>query len=174
MNTEVFLSIHSLVGYWPWLDALMIFFAEDAIYLMAFGFVLFFWWHGTKATHRFFVKSGLVAVGVWAVHWVIKFFTAVPRPFVALNFTPLIAEPAEHAFPSGHAAVAFALAVAVWLALKNKNPHRCIVGGIFMFFAILISFSRVYAGVHWPLDVVAGAILGAVGAYVSLGQSLRR
>ena|SRR3989338_10071838 len=168
MNLEVFFIIHSLVGRWPWLDASMIFMARDAIFLMAFGFVLIFWWHGTKGTHRFFVKSGLVAVGVWAVHWVIKFFTAIPRPFVALNFTPLIAEPAEHAFPSGHAAVAFALAAAVWLALKNKKPHRYIVGGIFMFFAILISFSRVYAGVHWPLDVLAGATLGAAGGYFAL------
>lgn len=64
-----------------------------------------------------------------------------------------------YAFPSGHAAFFFALATAIFLYHKGW-------GSIFFGAALLISLSRVIAGVHWTSDIIVGAAIGIVSAVV--------
>ena len=67
----------------------------------------------------------------------------------------LIAEPHSHSFPSGHAASSFACAVVlVSFAPRLRGPLYA--------FAALIALSRLYVGVHYPLDVLGGALWGLV------------
>lgn len=82
---------------------------------------------------------------------------------------PLVGLPATNSFPSGHATVGFACATVLALAVPRLRWP------LFML-AALIAFSRVYVGVHYPLDVLAGALLGVVlGLAVrSSGRTLRR
>ena len=82
---------------------------------------------------------------------------------------PLVRLPATHSFPSGHATVSFACATVLALAVPRLRWPLFAL-------AALIAFSRVYVGVHYPLDVIAGAVLGvAVGLVVrSAGRLLRR
>jgi undecaprenyl-diphosphatase len=68
------------------------------------------------------------------------------------GFTALIQSPDAFSFPSGHTAASVALAVA-WAGHGE-------LGGMMSLFALLIGFSRVYLGVHFPLDVMAGAVIG--------------
>ena len=72
----------------------------------------------------------------------------------------LVAEPHSHSFPSGHAASSFACAlVLAAYAPRLRWPLYTL--------AALIAFSRAYVGVHYPLDVAAGGLLGvAVGVLV--------
>lgn len=66
---------------------------------------------------------------------------------------PLVHAPGDPAFPSGHAATSFACAaVLAWLTPLNPVPLFAV--------AALVAFSRVYVGVHYPLDAVGGAVLG--------------
>jgi len=73
--------------------------------------------------------------------------------------TPLVYLPHTASFPSGHAASSFACAATI----ARFAPRRAIAVALYVL-AALISYSRVYVGVHYPLDVIAGAILGLLVA----------
>ncbi len=101
---------------------------------------------------------------------IIKRLINRPRPIVALH--KLILKGAvhvdllgrhltEHSFPSGHSTTAFSLAVA--LAYFFPKHYK-----IFYILACIVAFSRVYDGEHYPLDVIAGGILGYGFAKIAL------
>jgi len=77
------------------------------------------------------------------------------RPFVREGFQPLIKHRPDSSFPSNHAAGGFALAVPVCLF----DPT---FGLLLLTMALILSYSRLYVGVHYPADVVAGAMVGTV------------
>lgn len=76
-------------------------------------------------------------------------------PLVYPEPKPLVSVPHSGAFPSGHASTAFACAtVLAWAFPRLRVPAFVL--------AAAIAWSRVYVGVHWPLDVLGGALLGAL------------
>ncbi len=80
------------------------------------------------------------------------------RPFETVpEADPLLAGTVGNSFPSGHAATSFAGFVLLALLVRRARPLLFVL-------AVLVSFSRVYVGVHYPLDVLAGAALGAAVA----------
>jgi undecaprenyl-diphosphatase len=79
---------------------------------------------------------------------------------------PLVSRPHTHSFPSGHATSSFACATVLALMLPRLRVPLFLL-------AAAISWSRVYVGVHWPLDVLAGAALG-VGIGVGVARALPR
>ena len=89
---------------------------------------------------------------------VIKPLVGRVRPCNAL--TPaecrlLVGRSSAMSFPSAHAANSFAMATVVSWKLRRFAP-------LLYFFAVLVAYSRVYVGVHYPIDVLAGAVLGAL------------
>jgi undecaprenyl-diphosphatase len=73
---------------------------------------------------------------------------------------PLVHAPTDASFPSGHAATSFAAATVLSFAWPRWAPA-------FFLLALAIGFSRVYVGVHYPLDIVGGALLG-IGVAIAL------
>ena len=92
-----------------------------------------------------------------------------PRPFVAHpnSVHALIAHKPDASFPSDHATAAFATATAIWLRLRG-------IGAIVLVLAAALAVGRVAAGVHYPLDVAAGAALGTGAAVLLWWAPLRR
>jgi undecaprenyl-diphosphatase len=80
---------------------------------------------------------------------------------------PLIAVPHSPSFPSGHAATSFACATVLSVLVPRAAPA-------FYVLAAAIGYSRLYVGVHWPLDVVVGAALGVVTALLLLSEVRRQ
>jgi undecaprenyl-diphosphatase len=70
---------------------------------------------------------------------------------------PLVRVPTDYSFPSGHTATSFAAALILARAIPRRAP-------LFYVLAAAIGFSRIYAGVHYPLDVLGGAVLGLLVA----------
>ena len=119
------------------------------------------------------VAAGAVAAAVaWALANLAKAIADRPRPYQVVADAVLRQQPAHGtSFPSSHTAVT----VAVVIALLPFLPR--VLAGVAIGYAVLVGWSRVYLGVHYPLDVLAGAGIGmAVGGAVllALGVLLHR
>jgi membrane-associated phospholipid phosphatase len=80
---------------------------------------------------------------------------------------PLVTIPHSRSFPSGHTATAVAGAIVMSYLYPRLTP-------LFVVLAAGIAYSRLYVGVHFPLDVVGGAVIGAVTALLLLAAVRRR
>lgn len=161
-DRTLFDFFHQFAGKNSFLDLLGIFFATYAGYFAVLAVLV--WFVTERDWRRRFNAIALVALAAiisrGIIAEILKFAFARPRPGVALKFVPLIDAPQSFAFPSGHASFFFAVAFAVWL-LNRKW------GNWFLAAAALISIARVFVGVHWPLDVAGGALVGIVGAFIA-------
>ena len=110
------------------------------------------------------VAAGAVAAGAaWVLAYVAKAIADRPRPYEVMADTVLRQQPAHGtSFPSSHTAVTLAVAIALVPFLARPLAAAGIG------FAVLTGWSRVYLGVHYPLDVLAGAGIGMAVAGVIL------
>lgn len=107
--------------------------------------------------------AGLVALlmGFVCTNLVLKPLVSRTRPWLVLQgLTTLVAEHDPHSFPSGHTCAAFA-AVCAWRPHLNRRW-----GTVALVCAALMGFSRLYVGVHFPSDVLAGALIGALSGWL--------
>lgn len=112
-----------------------------------------------------YVESGVLKPGVGRLR-------PCQDPALAGKVHLVGACPASYSFPSGHAANAFAVATFLWLGWRRRSAHAAWL----LAYAALIAYSRIYLGVHYPGDVVAGALLGAAAAtlaYLALPEESR-
>ncbi len=138
-------------------DEIVLFLASFLIWLMFAGLVIL-WFIDGKIKKEQVIHALLASFIAWTIAEVMKRIFNTPRPFDINHLQTFTATlPLDPAFPSGHSATVFALAVTVWF-------HDRKVGLIFVILAALVAWARVAANVHFPIDVFVGAIIGTAVA----------
>ena len=101
------------------------------------------------------VLSACIEVSI--VNGFLKNIIARQRPFIVSDeVVPLVTILSEYSFPSGHTALAFAIALVFYRLLPKKY------GIVTILIAVLVGFSRVYLGVHYPSDVFGGFLIAFI------------
>lgn len=131
------------------------FIASFLIWIMFAG-IVFLWIIDGRVKKEQAIHALFSALIGWLVTQVIKTLFTTRRPFVTNGGSPTtITTPEDAAFPSAHATGAFAVAVSVWFHDKK-------LGAIYIISALLVAAGRILANVHYPLDVVVGALIGTL------------
>ena len=162
MDETVFLWLNGLVGKSPAFDAIIELVVSDYLVPVALALTLLALWFAGDASTRTKYQYGVIAA-VFAVALsngsieILNNFVFRDRPFVDHEVSLLFYEPTDSSFPANAAAMAFGVSAAVW-AFNRR------VGSALLAVSALYAFSRVYAGVHYPLDVIAGGLIGVAAA----------
>lgn len=148
-----------------WLHGFMEFVARDGIFLLGLA-LLAGWWLGRRGKSprqvAIAVWSALAALAAVALVQPIASATDEKRPFVVLpHVLQLISHANDAGFPSDHATAAGAVAAGLFFVSWR-------LGLVTLLWSLIVAFSRVYVGVHFPQDVAAGLALGAVVAVLGV------
>ena len=155
LDLGLFTFLNSAVGVSPFLDRLILFCAAHLPYFLIGIFLVWLAFFILPGAPKLEVAvaafaSALLARGV--IVEAIRFFYDRPRPFSVMEVNQLLTN-SPGSFPSGHAALFFALSTAVYLYDRKW--------GIGFFIAsALVSLTRVMSGIHWPSDILGGALIG--------------
>lgn len=172
IDENIFQWINGLVGKSAALDRVMIWLANDYFTPVAISLILLaIWFIGKNRDEREGLQRSLITtfISVGSACGFVLVANHIyhhPHPFdpeampELLNTTvkDIYYKIHDPSFPSNTSAVTFAVAASLW-----QNNRK--IGLLMLIPAILMPFAKVYAGVYWPSDVVAGAILGILTAY---------
>ena len=165
-DVSLYHIVNNLSGHVGIVDTIMIVLAQNAPIFYAVLFVAV-WFilprTDTKMRHGL-VVAVLAGVLALVVNVIFSHIWFRPRPFVVLpqgTFHQLIPHPNDASFPSDHAAGSFGFAFGV----HRRGPDW--VRRSFMTLAVLVAIARVYVGVHWPTDVLAGVAIGFFSSVVA-------
>ncbi|MCX8015722.1 MAG: phosphatase PAP2 family protein [Patescibacteria group bacterium] len=154
----IFQKINNLANQCLWFDKLMIFLAEYLIYFMtAFGLIYLFFIY--QKQWKEFIKPIIAIIFSRAIITeIIRFFYYRPRPFLTHQVNNLVSHDISGSFPSGH--ITFIFPLIYFVASVNKK-----IGLVFIVLGVLMGIARIYVGVHYPLDIVGGIIVGVFSAW---------
>ena len=108
----------------------------------------------------------LTAVLAWAVEFAIKVAVGRPRP----EIVPHLTDAGGASFPSGHSfnsAVVFIAVALAFATMSTRQSVRITIIGSAIVLSLLVAWSRVWLGVHFPSDVTAGWLGGAGWAFLA-------
>ena len=123
---------------------------------------------GKKTLRRLTILALIAFLCSDIVTAILKHIIREPRPFVSLdNVHLLISESDPLSFPSGHTTSTLSVVTFYVLNMKElARKHYRLIDVALIIFAVVIPFSRMYVGVHYPGDVLAGAVIGIIGALI--------
>lgn len=137
-NIFLMISNMGIIGFWVMVSVLLYLF-------------------GNKKGKKVAKKMIIVLLITTVITSVVKLVVMRPRPYVELTNLILLDLGTDYSFPSGHTTTATAMAYTL-----TKEYHNW----IFMIIPLMVAFSRMYIGVHYPSDVLGGFLLGICMVYL--------
>jgi undecaprenyl-diphosphatase len=170
-DTSLFLRINGLAGQIRFFDELMKGFASDYFLPIVACLLVVGLWFGARDNlfrrlQQETIIASLISVGIAnglvglcnAFYFRLRPFAVLPDSQVHLLFY----KPTDSSFPSNFTTMLFALAVPIMF--KNKKYGLALLG-----IALVGGFARIFVGIHYPLDVLAGAAIGVLTGLLSWG-----
>lgn len=164
LDKSIFFFVNKTLGY-PFLDLLMRFFSSVWVWVGIFGAVLFYAIIKKKWLLILFLFYVVFSIGI-----IDAFVSQIIKPWVSrlrpcrefLDMVRIVNNCAGvYGFPSNHATNSFTVSTMLGIFLKDTSVQKFLI-----IIASLICISRVYIGVHYPSDVIFGALIGAIWGYV--------
>ena len=143
------------------------FLASILIWLMFFGLLLL-WIVDGKIKKEAMIHALFSCFTAWVIVEIIKNFFPTIRPFRSQDLIPLtLTIPGDGAFPSSHTAVSFALSFSIF-------KHNKKVGLLYIIMSGFVGLARIIAHVHYPIDIIGGAILGIIISQLTFSKHFAR
>ncbi|OFD51490.1 undecaprenyl-diphosphatase [Bacillus mycoides] len=160
LNIDAFRAINDLGKQYPSLNSTMTFVAEYMVYFLAL--IIIAYWFTRSTQNRMMIVQAMVAfVTAEVIGKIAGKFYSNYQPFAVLpDVNKLVDHAVDNSFPSDHTILFFSICFSFWLVHKK-------VGWLWIALAFCVAISRIWVGVHYPFDVVTGALLGSISALFS-------
>ena len=158
MNDYLLLLINGLAGRSSLLDTLMLFMARDLVFVVALVAVICLGLLAYKKEWRPIIYFVATLTASFVLLKLLSMLNVDHRPFMDHHLTQLLPHASGKSFPSDHTTVSAAIAVGILFFTRFKK-----VGALLFVAAILVGFSRIFVGVHYPADILGGLLTGLIG-----------
>ncbi len=154
IDVWVFMYFNTNERHTPWLDWTMLGLTQigNGIFAMMIAFIFFL-----RGDHLLAYEFALGTLTLWLVVELIKILIQRTRPYIKLNKIRIVGSRASgYSFPSGHTSQTFFMATLV----THYFAVNVSISLVLYLIAVLVGITRIYVGMHYPRDVLGGAIFG--------------